>query len=177
MTTAAPTTTSAAFLARVAAALEDLTPAEREDLLVDVRGTVAELVATGEPPEDRLGRPELFAAELRTAAGFPPAAAETGTGPERQSRWWRWWPLSGFLIGYAVCVPGVGDGVAGVLVPRINGHAWLAVLAIVVSTALATAVGMAATRWRYLLPVAVAGSVTLLAVAAAHISDAVRLVR
>ena len=62
------------FLTRMRAALSDLPPAEVDELLEDTEEHVRELA--GEHGEDqlelRLGSPEAYAAELRSAAGYPP---------------------------------------------------------------------------------------------------------
>lgn len=61
------------YLAAVRAALADLTPAERDDLLEDLEGHLAEVaVDTGGELAARLGPPEAYAAELRASAGLPP---------------------------------------------------------------------------------------------------------
>ncbi len=63
----------AAYLDQVAAALADLPPEERDELLADVEVSLVEGAADG-PPELRLGPPEQFAQELRAAAGLTVAA-------------------------------------------------------------------------------------------------------
>lgn len=62
------------FLIRMRAALSDLPPAEVDELLEDTEEHVRELaVEHGEDQlELRLGSPEAYAAELRSAAGYPP---------------------------------------------------------------------------------------------------------
>jgi hypothetical protein len=61
----------AAYLAAVREALDDLPTAERDDLLAEVEDSLVEAAAEGGGPiTARLGRPEDFAAELRSAAGL-----------------------------------------------------------------------------------------------------------
>ena len=61
----------AMYLAAVRAALADLPPEERDDLLTDVRASLVEAAAeSGGNIAARLGPPEEFAAELRAAAGL-----------------------------------------------------------------------------------------------------------
>lgn len=62
------------FLTRMRAALSDLPPAEVDELLEDTEEHVRELAREhGEDQlELRLGSPEGYAAELRSAAGYPP---------------------------------------------------------------------------------------------------------
>ena len=59
------------YLSSVREALDDLPTAERDDLLAEVEDSLLEAVTEGGGPiTARLGRPEDFAAELRTAAGL-----------------------------------------------------------------------------------------------------------
>ena len=76
------TTNAETYLAQVRAALSDLPTAERDDLLEDLPGHLAETLAeTGEPLEARLGTPAAYAAELRASAGFPaPGSGAAGAG-------------------------------------------------------------------------------------------------
>ena len=62
------------FLSRMRAALSDLPPTEVTELLEDTEEHVRELAREhGEDQlELRLGSPEAYAAELRSAAGYPP---------------------------------------------------------------------------------------------------------
>jgi hypothetical protein len=68
----------AIYLAQVRAELSDLPPGELEDVLEDVTGHLTEVAAefaqepTTQQLQDRLGTPLEYAAELRTAAGYPP---------------------------------------------------------------------------------------------------------
>ena len=70
-----------AYLAAVRAALADLPPDERDDLLAEVEASLVEATAeSGGNLSARLGPPEEFAAELRAAAGLhevPSAPRET----------------------------------------------------------------------------------------------------
>jgi hypothetical protein len=62
----------AQYVARVRAALADLPPAVRDELLEDLPEHLAEVAAEhpGTPLAQRLGPPEAYAVELRTAAGI-----------------------------------------------------------------------------------------------------------
>ncbi|TDD21010.1 hypothetical protein E1218_21565 [Kribbella turkmenica] len=68
----------AIYLAQVRAELSDLPSGELEDVLEDVSGHLTEVAAefeaepTTEALQERLGTPREYAAELRTAAGYPP---------------------------------------------------------------------------------------------------------
>jgi uncharacterized membrane protein len=68
----------AIYLAQVRAELSDLPPGEFEDALDDVSGHLTEVAAEfeSEPTiatlQERLGTPQQYADELRTAAGYPP---------------------------------------------------------------------------------------------------------
>ena len=76
------------FLSRMRAALSDLPQAEVDGLLEDTEDHVRELA--GEHGEDqlelRLGSPEAYAAELRSAAGYPPPSTpeDEPTKPAQQ---------------------------------------------------------------------------------------------
>jgi uncharacterized membrane protein len=69
------------FLTRMRTALSDLPPAEVDELLEDTAEHVRELAREhGEDQlELRLGSPETYAAELRSAAGYPPPAPDEPT--------------------------------------------------------------------------------------------------
>jgi hypothetical protein len=59
-----------AYLAAVRATLSDLPPAERDDLLAEVEASLREAADDAGAIGARLGSPEEFAAELRSAAGL-----------------------------------------------------------------------------------------------------------
>ncbi|WP_405113672.1 hypothetical protein OG559_07245 [Micromonospora sp. NBC_01405] len=64
------------YVTRVRAALADLPPPVRDELTEDLAEHLAEVAAEGDGPlADRLGTPEAYAAELRTAAGAGGPAA------------------------------------------------------------------------------------------------------
>ncbi len=70
-----------AYLEAVRRALADLDPAVRDELLEDLPEHLAEVAAEGEGTlTERLGPPEAYAAELRTAAGVGVAAAPVARG-------------------------------------------------------------------------------------------------
>ena len=77
----APPADVAAYLAAVRAALGDLPPAERDDLLAEVEASLVDAAnETDAPIGARLGPPDKFAAELRAAAGLQ------GSAPTAESR-------------------------------------------------------------------------------------------
>jgi hypothetical protein len=69
------------YLATVRDALSDLPEAERDDLLAEVEDSLREAAEEGGSIAARLGPPQEFAAELRSAAGLH--------APERTNREWR----------------------------------------------------------------------------------------
>ena len=119
-----------AYLTDVRAALDDLPPDDREELLEGLEADLTELRAeSGGSLPERLGSPAAYAAELRSAAGLPPhrpvapatigdrlreavrPIAESfrglpGAGPvgrflgELRPAWW---VLRGYLAAWAVC--------------------------------------------------------------------------
>ncbi|MFI7071314.1 HAAS signaling domain-containing protein [Micromonospora sediminicola] len=146
------------YVDRVRAALADLPPARRDELTEDLAEHLAEVAAEGEGAlVDRLGPPEAYAAELRSAAGAEPggrpvrlrrlsAARDNAVtqlrlldrqlgpvlGHETVSDFLRplrpaWWLVRGWLA--ALLVAAMTDGQVG-LVPRLgtNTSAGLLVL-------------------------------------------------
>jgi hypothetical protein len=124
-----PTTTDPQvqrYLDEVRAALGDLPPDERDELLEDLSDHLATVLAEDAGSlRDRLGEPAAYASELRAAAGMGAAAPR---GPRRDRDWWRerwgrvdrrvgttlghdaltewlrtlrpgWWVLRGLLVG------------------------------------------------------------------------------
>ncbi|HWG94036.1 MAG TPA: hypothetical protein VNU66_07435 [Mycobacteriales bacterium] len=98
----APTTSPAAqrYLAEVAGELADLPVEERADLLEDLALHLAALDAEGDvrPVGVRLGTPAAYAAELRAAAGLPPAPprpVRTGGRPTASCGRCAPWPRAG----------------------------------------------------------------------------------
>jgi hypothetical protein len=75
----------ALYLAQVRAELSDLPPGELEDVLDDVSGHLTEVAAEFETEpalaalQERLGTPQRYADELRTAAGYPPRTKPVGS--------------------------------------------------------------------------------------------------
>jgi hypothetical protein len=72
----------AAYLAAVRASLDDLPEAERDDLVSEVEASLVESIEEGSPIAARLGPPEEFAAELRSAAGLHDPVVQP-RGPSR----------------------------------------------------------------------------------------------
>lgn len=107
----------ASYLAQVRAELSDLPPGELADVLDDVTGHLTEVAAEfeGEPTgvalQERLGTPHEYAAELRTAAGYPPRTQPvTDQNPgNRALRWGLIATLLGpFFVAIAVFAGGQG---------------------------------------------------------------------
>ncbi|MEV4533748.1 hypothetical protein AB0J82_07945 [Asanoa sp. NPDC049518] len=75
------TTEQEAYLEAVRRALADLDPAVRDELLEDLPEHFAEVAAEGDATlVERLGPPEAYAAELRTAAGLGVVTTPTARG-------------------------------------------------------------------------------------------------
>jgi hypothetical protein len=67
------------YTARVAAQLDDLPEAERQDLLADLEQHLLEVAAEADGDlAERLGPPEAYAAELRAVAGIPSRGQSAG---------------------------------------------------------------------------------------------------
>lgn len=64
-----------AFVTRVRAALSDLPADELDELTGGMQADLEDLAAEGGGLARRLGSPEVYAAELRAAAGYPPRVA------------------------------------------------------------------------------------------------------
>lgn len=79
------------YVQAVRAALSDLPSEEVEDLTAGMDADLAELLAErGGPLEVVLGSPQVYAAELRSAAGLP-EAARGGRRPISLRAWARAW--------------------------------------------------------------------------------------
>jgi hypothetical protein len=78
----AATADVAAYLAAVRSSLRDLPEAERDDLVAEVEASLVESAGEGGSISARLGPPEEFAAELRSAAGLHETPAQP-RGPSR----------------------------------------------------------------------------------------------
>jgi len=153
----AATADVAAYLAAVRSSLSDLPEAERDDLVAEVEASLVESAGEGGSISARLGPPEEFAAELRSAAGLhetaPPArgpsqlailAKRLGSDP-RVARLRSlavelapiWWVARGYLaVGAVAYVLDAGWSTRYPIVPRIGSAETglvLIVLAIVVS--------------------------------------------
>jgi uncharacterized membrane protein len=96
----------AEYLAVVRAELADLPATEVEEILEDIGAHLAEVAAelgedvSVEALTERLGSPEQYASELRTAAGYP-AARPVGSGPTG-------WAATGYRLALLVALAGVG---------------------------------------------------------------------
>jgi hypothetical protein len=150
------------YLARVRDALSDLPVEERNELLVEVEASLWESASeTGGPVAARLGPPEDFAAELRSAAGLQESEAPRPAGlretldraladrrVEASLRYARqlapaWWVARGYLVvaGLALLV-GASWSVAHASVPRI-GSASVGLAVIMLAVVASVAIGLA----------------------------------
>jgi hypothetical protein len=154
MTATAAETQIAHYLDGVRAALADLPNDVRDELVEDEPAHLAEVLAEGSGTlEERLGRPEAYAAELRAAAGLPPAGgrrsvttpsaamirvrdgvrrADRAIGPvfgyDRAADLLRllrpgWWVLRGYLAGLVILYVLAGRDAAAFL-PLGSSHGW-----------------------------------------------------
>jgi hypothetical protein len=145
------------YVERVRAALGDLPPATRDELLEDLPDHLAEVAAEdGGSLVDRLGPPEVYATELRAAAGVPLRArrnlddrvgevvrdararlraVDVGLGPAigypAASDFLRllrpaWWVLRGYLVAMAIAYASDGEAIG--LLPRLGGSTLASVL-------------------------------------------------
>lgn len=129
-----------AYVGLVRMALRDLAPEDLEDLTGGLEADLAELAAESEEPLiARLGEPSAYAAELRSAAGFPPAVPAAATeepwlrrtlrdmrdrwGQVRRDHPWleqlrpMWWLLRGAVLTWGtLLVLGVGAGIPVILI-------------------------------------------------------------
>ncbi|WP_020388620.1 HAAS signaling domain-containing protein [Kribbella catacumbae] len=104
----------ATYLAQVRAELSDLPPGELADVLDDVSGHLTEVAAefedepTAASLQERLGTPQQYADELRTAAGYPPrkATPKEKTGGETALRW----GIAAAIVGPFFVVIGLANG-------------------------------------------------------------------
>ena len=139
-----------AYVGLVRAALRDLAPEDLEDLTGGLEADLAELAAESEASLlTRIGEPSAYAAELRAAAGLPPAPSASATEPatrpglaERSARvgeWWRgvlaerpwlaelrplWWAVRGLVAWGAVsAVLGMSSWLVGLLL--VAGSVWV----------------------------------------------------
>ncbi|HEU5469014.1 MAG TPA: hypothetical protein VFV67_00050 [Actinophytocola sp.] len=98
------------YLARTKAALADLPAGEVEEIVDDIGPHLSEVAAelgeevSVEALSQRLGTPEQYAAELRAAAGYPPAAPGPPAGSRRPAvataRFALWALVLGVLIAF-----------------------------------------------------------------------------
>lgn len=139
-----------AYVGLVRAALRDLAPEDLDDLTGGLEADLAELAAESEEPLlARVGEPSAYAAELRAAAGLPPAPSGGATVAtarpslaQRTARvgdWWRgviserpwiaevrplWWALRGVVAwGMVAGVMGMRSLVVGIVL--VAGSVWL----------------------------------------------------
>ncbi|TML60630.1 MAG: hypothetical protein E6G22_10900 [Actinobacteria bacterium] len=140
-----------AYLAAVRAALADLPPTERDDLLAEVEPSLVEAAAeSGGNVAARLGPPEEFAAELRAAAGLH------GGSP-------------------AASAPTIRDALSRIAAdPRVSelrrlAPLWWLARAYVAVAAFALAIGAPWSRTYVVLPHLGSGAIALLVIAAAAV--------
>jgi hypothetical protein len=176
------------YLAGVRAALGDLPPGQRDELLEDLRAHLTEVAAeeSGEPLEERLGSPAAYAADLRAAIAVEPRrrgsglltlararlrAADANVGPffgyERLSVLGAqlrpaWWLLRGYLAAMLIAYVINGGRVSLGLLPRIGDSNLVAVALLVIF--LAGSVWLGRREHRFAKPLRVglgAGAVVL----------------
>ncbi|MEJ7891452.1 MAG: hypothetical protein WKF94_02295 [Solirubrobacteraceae bacterium] len=135
------------YLAAVRSRLDDLPADEREDLLADVESAVLDSAdETDAPIAARLGSPERFADELRTAAGLPPRTDPPPSSLSLRNRLAPWaarledarelLPL--WWVARAIVAVGAGALIAGDTYDDgyLPGSIWTAAAAVAVSVAI-----------------------------------------
>jgi hypothetical protein len=132
----------ARYAKAVRAAVDDLGPVERAQLLDDLEAHLQEVVAeSGATLTERLGPPEVYAAELRAAYGAPPRGASgTPAAPPRRPPWRRWRPLIG-IVALVLVVAGVAVWQASMTAFH---PVWLLVLLVLVGVPFAFVLVLAA---------------------------------
>ncbi|WP_213452845.1 HAAS signaling domain-containing protein [Rhizomonospora bruguierae] len=164
------------YLGRVRAALADLPPVAREELLEDLAQHLAEVSAEGEGSlADRLGSPEAYAAELRAVAGIAAGGRRVAweatevvrrgraglraadlrlgrlLGCGRASDFGRllhpgWWVLRGYVLA-AILLNAFAAQSTGLLPPNSESFwVWLAV--VVACVVVSVRFGVVSTGWR-----------------------------
>jgi hypothetical protein len=151
------------YLTAVRETLSDLPPAERDDLLAEVESSLQEAAEEGGRLHARLGSPEEFALELRSAAGLHERASSTRraaivraverfTGHPRLAAARRvatqlapiWWLARAYLVVAGVAaVTHSGWSTRFPAVPRF-GSAQAGIAAILVAAAASVALGLRA---------------------------------
>jgi hypothetical protein len=177
-TTAVPPEVSE-YLAAVRAALDDLPPTERDDLLAEVEPSLLDAASeTGGNVSARLGPAEDFAAELRSAAGLQVPPRRTVSEPRllvaarrlvRDPRVQElrrlapiWWVARAYLLVAAIALAaGASWSLRYFFVPHLS-TAWLGLLVIAAAVALSIWIGLRTPRATHLV---VLGNVVLLALA------------
>jgi hypothetical protein len=117
----------ARYATAVRAACADLPGPDRELLLEDLEDHLQEVAAeAGGPLEERLGRPEVYAAELRASAGLPGPAAGAGPAGRRGRRRPRESRAARRLAGLGAAIAGhpAAQAVAGFL-PELRPAWWV----------------------------------------------------
>ncbi|MBM7790832.1 HAAS signaling domain-containing protein [Tenggerimyces flavus] len=191
---------------RVRDALADLPADEVEELIQDLRGHLAEINA--EFPEgvdehaliDRLGLPEVYAGELRAAAGFE-VPTRTPWKPTLRRRWasryqrlrehprlsrlhesWPtvrvgWWVLRGWLLGFALSMGFTDQQTMSPLPSLRTDDGWMGLVVILASIAVSVGFGRVMAnrrgrRWMLLLvPVNIAALIGLSVLAFGYRAD------
>ena len=121
------------YLAGMRRALSDLPPTEVAEILEDVAAHLVEVSAelTADPSDtltSRLGTPESYAAELRSAAGYPPATTIPPKGPARAR-----------LVELCLVLMALISGVFGMNLGGLTGHSFPGVLLVCALLVLALA--------------------------------------
>jgi hypothetical protein len=178
MTTTTMPSDVEAYISAVRAALADLPTAERDDLLAEVEASLVESMGEASGPiAARLGRPEDFAAELRSAAGLhevegpPPTTSQLALLLRRAADWLTddrrifgvravatqlaplWWAVRGYVaVAFLALVATTDWSTFYPLVPRLAGSAKIGALVILLAIAASLWLGLrtrrnAATSW------------------------------
>jgi hypothetical protein len=184
------------YLAAVRAALADLPAEERDELLEDLEGHLAEVAVEADGSlASRLGPPEAYAAELRSSAGLPPAGRQTrgrvsvrravqrvrtralavpGVRPVLQflpELRPGWWLLRGWLVVVVLAVLAQnGHGLSRFPLLRVSGSLLLGLALVVAAVVLSVRLGRVATgRWGPLVVAANGILVVTAVVTAVHV--------
>jgi uncharacterized membrane protein len=182
-----------AYLNAVRTRLDDLPAEEREDLLADVEPSILESAGESEMPVDlRLGPPEAFADELRTAAGLPQRVDAGRAGPAPRPLRERiasadnrlaaspllralapaWWVIRGFIAAGLLDVVLGGSILSGA---DSSAYVLVVTIAAVVLIALSVAIGIRRPRRGAAIALANLALVIAAIPVAAHVADSARV--
>jgi uncharacterized membrane protein len=181
------------YLSAVRTRLDDLPTEEREDLLADVELSILESAEETEVPvELRLGPPDAFADELRTAAGLPPRAGASAAVRQPRSLRERiaavdtrlaanpvlralapaWWVIRGFIAAGLLDLALGGSVLSGA-----DSSAYVLVMTIAAVVLIAASVAIGIRRPRRGAVIALVNLALVIAAVpvAAHVADSARV--